>query len=113
MSEEAGYIYDAARFNPNNIPDENLPIIYGFNNGQYGNDAQGVLVTEDGEIVGSHICSHEGFMLGDLGIIEGSAPHRHEVFKKIYPDGYRMEFVSLNRVPDHPGLQAALTNKEE
>ena len=86
-----------AIYNPNNIPVEKLPVVYGFNN---GGDASwgytGVLLAEDGTYLGGHICSHEGYMPGDLGIIEGTRPDRHETFREHYPDGYRMEFIGLD-----------------
>lgn len=47
-------------------------------------------------------------MPGDLGIIEGARPDRHETFREHYPDGYRMEFVSYGDVLSHAGLSAAV-----
>lgn len=95
-------------FNPEDKPQEELPIIYGFNNNPTPNFHQGVLVAEDGEILGNHICSHEGYMRGDLGILEGSRGDRHEKFEKKYPQGYKMDFVSYQEVEGHKGLNEAL-----
>ena len=83
-------------------------MIYGFNNGGSPGWFSGVLFAEDGTPLGGHICSHEGYMRGDLGIIEGYRPDRHEAFRQHYPDGYRMEFVSYGDVLSHPGLSAAI-----
>jgi hypothetical protein len=58
--------------------------------------------------LGGHICSSEGWMLKDLGIMINSRPDRHETFKKHYPDGYRMDFVSLADVETHAGIQKAI-----
>ena len=96
-----------AIYNPHGKPESELPVIYGFNNGGSAGFMFGVLLAEDGTGLGSHLCSHEGFMLGDLGILEGSRPDRHEGFKQHYPDGYRMEFVGYSNVGGHLGLNKA------
>lgn len=96
-----------AIYNPNDLPEHMLPFIYGFNNGGGGGDWYGALIAEDGEPLGGHICSNEAFMRGDLGVNEGSRPDRHEHFRKHYPDGYRMAFVSHAEVPSHDGLKLA------
>lgn len=101
-----------AVFNPHSKPVEELPVIYGFNNGGSDDWWSGVLLAEDGTGLGGHVCSHEGFMWGDLGILEGSRPDRHEGFQKHYPDGYRMEFVGYNDVRKHDGLNAAFTRNQ-
>lgn len=82
-----------AIFNPHNKPVDQLPVIYGFNNGGSPGFYYACLLAEDGTSLGSHICSHEGFMYGDLGILEGHRADRHEGFRKHYPEGYRMDFV--------------------
>ena len=93
--------------NPDNLPEKELPTIFGFNNGKIGNsDWQGVIVSEDGFMLGGHICSSEGFMFGDLGIIKGNEP-RHEIFRNHYPKGYKMDFVGYDDVSTHDKLQAA------
>ena len=96
-----------AAFNPNGRPIEDLPVIYGFNNGGSPGLLDASLIAEDGEYLGGHICSHEGFMPGDLGVLEGHRPDRHDGFKAKYPDGYRMDFVPYGDVRGHAGLQAA------
>lgn len=97
-----------AVYNPNNKDLEDLPFIIGFNNGGSQGWFDGVLVSEDGEILGNHVCSNEYFMYGDLGIIEGTRPDRHEDFREHYPDGYRMDFVSYDDLKDHKKLNEAL-----
>lgn len=67
----------------------------------------GQLITQDGDPCGSHCCSHEGFMPGDLGVVADTRNDRHEGFRKIYPDGYRMEFVGHAEIDAHQGLQKA------
>lgn len=96
-----------AVFNPHDKPVAELPVIYGFNNGGSAGLYSACLIAEDGTGLGGHICSHEGYMPGDLGILEGYRPDRHETFKAHYPDGYRMDFVSYADVPDHAALAEA------
>ena len=96
-----------AIYNPLKKPLEELPIIYGFNNGGSTGMLSAQLIAEDGTALGGHCCSSEGYMLGDLGILEGTRPDRHETFKKHYPDGYKMEFVSSDEVRTHQGLTKA------
>ena len=98
---------NVAMFNPNDLPIWDLPIIYGWNNGGGSGMYSGVLLAEDGTGMGGHMCSHEGYMLNDLGILEGSRPDRHETFREHYPEGYRMEWVPSDQVLTHVGLEAA------
>lgn len=96
-----------AVFNPHDKPVDDLPVIYGFNNGGSPGWMSGVLLAEDGTGLGGHVCSHEFYMPGDLGVQEGSRPDRHNGFREHYPDGYRMAFVGAAEVKTHPGLDAA------
>lgn len=100
---EKGY----AIFNPHNKPIGDLPVIYGFNNGGSPGWYSGCLLASDGTGMGGHVCSNEGYMPHDLGIIDGSRPDRHETFRSHYPDGYRMDFIPASDVMMHPGLDAA------
>lgn len=102
-----------AIFNPHNKPIEELPTIYGFNNGGCCGDFSGVLLSEDGLGLGGHICSREGYMLHDLGILEGTRPDRHETFRKYYPDGYKMDFVGYEQARTHEGLVKAVQRAKE
>lgn len=96
-----------AVFNPHKKPVAELPVIYGFNNGGSPGWFSAVLIAEDGTGLGGHLCSHECYMPGDLGILEGSRPDRHETFREHYPEGYRMEFVPHGAVLAHPELTLA------
>ena len=87
--------HKAAVFNPNGIPVYDLPIILGFSNGGSPDWWIGQLICEDGNGIGGHLCSHEAYMYGDLGIYEASRPDRHETFREHYPDGYRMLFMTF------------------
>lgn len=102
-----------AIFNPHDQPIDDLPIIFGFNNGGPSGLLSAVLIAEDGTGLGGHCCSHEAYMPGDLGVLEGYRPDRHEGFRKHYPDGYRMEFVSYDDVKDHKALTEAFRLNQE
>ena len=96
-----------ASFNPHNKPIGELPVIWGFNNGGSPGWYSAVLLADDGECLGGHICSSEAYMPHDLGIVQDSRPDRHEIFREHYPDGYRMDFVGASAVRTHPALEAA------
>lgn len=100
-------------FNPNNMPLDELPVIYGFNNGGSQGWYVAVLLAEDGTYLGGHVCSDEGYMPHDLGILEGTRPNRHEEFMKHYTNGYRMEFVGRDKIKGHDGLQLAIKRNQE
>lgn len=102
-----------AVFNPNNSPVGELPVIYGFNNGGEPGWYSAVLLAEDGTYLGGHVCSAEGYMPHDLGIIAGARPDRHETFRAHYPDGYRMDFVPESEVRSHPGLGLAYRRNQD
>lgn len=57
-----------------------------------------VSLAEDGACLGSHFCSNSGYAFGDLGVIAGRREDRHEIYRKHYPDGYRMRFVHPKEV---------------
>ena len=97
-----------AVYNPKGLPISELPVIYGFNNGGSPGWFSAVLIAEDGTCLGSHLCSDEGYMPHDLGILEGTRPDRHkEQFQPHYPDGYRMEFVESSEIASHVKLNEA------
>lgn len=97
-----------AVYNPDGKPEEQLPIIFGFNNGGQPGWLDAALLAEDGTCLGKHICSHEGYMPSDLGVRNGTRPDRHETFRKHYPDGYRMVFVGYEAVQSNAVLLAAI-----
>ena len=103
-----------AIFNPHNQPVESLPVIFGFNNGGRPGWYSAQLIAEDGTGMGGHLCSDEGYMLHDLGILEGSRPDRHKSFQEHYPDGYRMAFIPASEVEAcEPLLNAYKLNQEK
>jgi hypothetical protein len=84
-----------------------LPKIYAFMNNKTGGEGVAYAMAEDGAVLGSHMCSSEGWVSNDLGVHAGSRPDRHEDYAKHYPEGYEMEFVQARAVPGHAGLQEA------
>ena len=104
-----------AIYNPQGLEISSLPVIYGFNNGGSEGCLSAVAIAEDGVCLGGHCCSAEGYMLHDLGILEGTRKDRHEEsYQKHYPNGYRMDFVSYKEIEDHVALNKAFTlNKEQ
>jgi hypothetical protein len=103
-----------AIFNPLDKPLEELPVIYGFNNGGSKGWYSAVAIAEDGACLGGHVCSDEGYMEHDLGIIEGSRLDRHQkTYQKHYPEGYRMEFVPNGEIKAHVALNLAFKRSNE
>ena len=97
-----------AVFNPHSKPITDLPTIYGFNNGGSPGWYSAVAIAEDGTVVGGHLCSAEGYMQHDLGILEGTRTDRHEKdYQKHYPNGYKMEFVPSQEIEGHEKLNEA------
>lgn len=97
-----------AVYNPHERDLADLPFIIGFNNGGSAGFLEAVLIAEDGTCLGGHLCSAEGYMYADLGILEGTRDDRHEAFKAHYPDGYRMDFVKYSDVKTHALLNKAI-----
>ena len=90
------------------------PKIYCFSNVVGGGDGAAYAMAQDGTVLGSHWCSNECFVPGDLGVTEGSRPDRHVTYAEHYPDGYEMEFVPASQVRSHAGLKAAFElNKQQ
>jgi hypothetical protein len=114
---EAQHLYEMegrgnALYNPEQLPYEELPVIYGFNNGGSPGWYEAIAMAEDGTYLGGHICSSEAYMPHDLGILAGTRSDRHETsYQKHYPRGYRMMFVSSNQIAEHEKLNNAFKLK--
>lgn len=94
-------------FNPSERPLAELPAVYAFSNVVGGGDGIAYAMAADGNVLGSHWCSNEGYVPADLAVVDGWMSDRHEEYRKHYPDGYRMEFVRAADVKNHPGLTEA------
>jgi hypothetical protein len=81
--------------------------IYAFSAIVGGREGIAYAIAEDGTVLGSHWCSDEYFVSGDLGVDPGSRPDRHKTYAEHYPSGYEMEFVPAKNVKKHAGLKEA------
>lgn len=73
---------------------EGKPIVYLFSNAASG-DGIAYAMCEDGNVLGSHFCSHWGYMKFDLHDRRdnGAAMREH------YPDGYRLCILGPGETP--------------
>ena len=100
-------------YNPKDLKIEQLPIIYIFGNTPppwieaYARAA-------NGKVLGSHICSSEGYIKHDLGYFEGTREDRHKkCYERHYPDGYKMEYVPVDLILSHEGLKEAMKENQK
>lgn len=85
-----------------------MPVIYGFLNGGSREWWRVMAISEDGHVLGGHVCSHECFFLGDLGFIDDADwSNKREKYDEHYPDGYTLEWVEREDIAGHAGLQRA------
>lgn len=87
--------YDPA-FNPDTAPvgEADKPAIYLFSNSRDG-DGIAYAMAEDGTVLGSHFCSHWGYMRHDLH----DRADRKARCEEHYPDGYRLVILGQNELP--------------
>ncbi len=97
--------------NPRGLPVGDLPVIYGLVNGGSPGWLSALAIAEDGTSLAGHICSAEGYVPADLGVLDGTSPDKHAVYRAHYPDGYRMEFVARADIDGHAGLQAVIARR--
>jgi len=71
-----------------------LPVIYLFSNARSG-DGIAYSMAEDGTVLGSHWCSHPGYMRHDLH----DRSDRRAACEAHYPDGYQLVVLPLGEVP--------------
>lgn len=102
-------------YNPNDIEDlETLPVIFGYVVRKGRGYCNVAAMSEDGVTLYEHSCSDESWAAIDLGVAKFTALDVHEnVYKKHYPDGYHMEWVSEFEVEKHERFQAALDANSE
>ena len=81
------------------------PCIYVFVNGGRGTDWVSVLaLSEDGYIIAGHICSHEGFIPGDMGL---DSDRKHDLYREKYPDGFELKYLDGLEVKTDEGFRRA------
>lgn len=80
--------------------------LYLFVNGQsMANWLDCLSLTDDGHILGNHICSHMGYMAQDLH----DRPDRLETIKAHFKDEpYEIEIISYDECKTHEGFLKAL-----
>lgn len=86
--------------------DETLPAIYLFSVADDG-DGPAYAIAEDGTILGSHICSHWGYMRHDLH----DRPDQKAAAEKHYPGGYRL--VVLTTAGARPPEEVLERNRQQ
>jgi hypothetical protein len=89
---------------PADEADGTLPAIYLFSNVMDG-DGPAYAMAEDGTVLGSHICSHWGYMRHDLH----DRPDRKKVCEEHYPNGYRL--VVLTKSGELPPREVLERNR--
>ncbi len=71
-----------------------------FNSTQPYGDAVGYTITEDGDVVGSHVSSCEAWAKHDL--------YDPLDFDELFPEGWEWEFICIGDRGTHLGLKSAL-----
>lgn len=100
-------------YNPLNKPEEELPIIYGFNNGGNPGFYSAIALAESGHDLAGHICSTEGWMPLDLGFHDAGFIHKREHYRQHYPEGYRTIFLERDELSTDTGFLAAIERNKE
>ncbi|WP_288799430.1 hypothetical protein [uncultured Arsenicicoccus sp.] len=88
--------------------DPSLPAIYLFSNSPSG-DGAAYAMAEDGTVLGSHWCSHWGYMRHDLH----DRADRKQACEEHYPDGYRLVVLGPSETPPADVLARNLALREE
>jgi len=101
--------YEIEVYNPDNLPLDELPTIMAFINCGSPGWFEALSISEDGTVLGSHICSADYYVPTDLGVIKGTRPDRHVEYRNHYPNGYKMEHVRSSEIKYHEKLQKAFT----
>lgn len=82
--------------------------IYGFSNTiSRRGDRLVVAISEDGDILATHVSSSDSWGVHDLGM-DGRTKWKHDVYDASYPDGWECEYVPFDNRDEHKGLQEAL-----
>ncbi len=85
---------------PASVDDPSLPIIYLFSNARNG-DGIAYAMAEDGTVLGSHWCSHWGYMRHDLH----DRADRKAACEAHYPGGYQIVVLGAGEVPPDAVLE--------
>lgn len=82
------------------VGEADKPAIYLFSNSHDG-DGVAYAMAEDGTVLGSHFCSHWGYMRHDLH----DRPDRKARCEEHYPDGYRLVILGRSELPPDEVLE--------
>jgi len=100
-------------YNPSDIDERDLPTIFVFNNGGPSDFLMAIALSEDGNILATHICSHEGFIPYDLGVYEGSREYHREKYREHYWSGYRMRYILIDEINSNELFTSAIAKHNE
>jgi len=82
-----------------------LPKIYVWCNSCQPQWHHAMAMAEDGTHLASHICSHHGFIPGDVGINPGG--WKRDLYEAHYPGGFEVVWIEDARTGKCPGLDHA------
>jgi hypothetical protein len=86
------------------------PLIFAWLNGGSSEWYRCMSMSEDGEVLAGHVCSHENFAPHDLGV---TSNWKHEEYIKKYPDGFRITYVPYAEVKNYAPIQEAFKRNKE
>lgn len=82
---------------------ERMPEIYAFVNGGSGDWWTCAALSEDGEFLAGHVCSHPNYGPHDMG---ATSDWKHDHYRERYPQGFTVVWVDGNPSDDER-VQAA------
>ena len=86
------------------------PKIYCFIKGGSSGWLNVVGIAEDGHVLSGHTSSTREFAIHDIGI---TSDWKHEEYQEHYPDGYELEWIEYDDVPNHKGLNDAIEKNKK
>jgi hypothetical protein len=99
----ADYQSELSRRVTDNDTGQPLPKIFAFCNGGEPEWWNMAALSEDGEFLAGHLCSHPIFGPHDMGI---TSDWKHEHYRERYPGGFELVWVP-GGVEEHEGISAA------
>lgn len=85
---------------------DSKPTIYVFCNSCSPQWHVAYALAEDGTGLASHVCSDHGWVIHDMGV--SGSDWKHDLYNAHYPDGWAIEYVDVDDIPGHAGLQLAI-----
>lgn len=91
-----------------------LPKIFVFCNGCAARDWHNfVAISEDGEYLAGHVCSHHGYAAHDMGVHENG--WNRDIYAKRYPNGFEVVYCEVTSRADldkYPDLLDAFAKQD-